>query len=228
MTAGLATGGKLRESQRVVHTPTAAIFPIGMSVARYSEYGLFLKTADDSLAYWRSSWLKALNREYPGEVAEQVVKQLDFSFEELDSATLLAFVPDDAKTALLTVQHHTIIGAALEQGKMSAEKRTGPALDEAGARQWLGVAAAEELTASELRDSIAMGKVVKNLVAAASSNRGGMMSVQNIRTMFTRWQTNMERKTPIDQMALPLQEQIYEEIKPIGELFEKLKAKLNR
>ena len=91
--------------------------------------------------------------------------------------------------------------------------------------RWAQEVLNHSLTAVELENSIAQGKVMKALRAGAKS--GGLVTIEGFRQSFETWFSRVEKVEPVEKWNADRKREVLEELRPSMELGVRLARELN-
>lgn len=209
----LAPGSKLRDCRRVTHSRLGADFDRNCDKEQWQEYGRALKGLNDLGDLYRADWLKFGRKKFGPEVVKECADQLQFDYSSLDRSTAIALFPREKRRESLKVEHYAAFGNSLHNEEIKEED-----ID-----RWILLIEEENLSPAELIRSLAAGRVVR---IQSQLPQGGIATIQAVNSTFSRWLKTVETNSPIEKMDASTKAEIFEELKPIGEFFERLKAEL--
>jgi hypothetical protein len=220
MVTDLADGSQLKAARRVILTPTEAIFPEDMTRENSAAFLQCLQRIELRAQIYRADALKFVQRKFGVEALNEIVGQLELDFYDTEEASLVALIEPEHRHVQLSAKHYIAAGSLMSAGTLAADR----------VASWMTVSVEEQLTPEELKESILAGRVVKHTRspgAGGTTNRTAFLSIHAIGALFTRWLKQMEsRGFPMDKIALEQKREIFEELRPIGEVWERLRAEL--
>ena len=216
LATGLSAGAKLRNGRRISYTTLGAEFDPNMTEEQWVEFGRLLKLFRDAGNFYTADWMAFGHRRFGQQKVDEALSQLQFDMGDVTKAMTTGLLPAADRVDGLTTEHHYVVGIFMEKNSLT----------ETEAAEWLKIAKREKLTAMELQKSIEAGAVVRVQKSEGHTNRDGFFTIHGINTLFSRWKKNVEKKAPIDDMPIEQKRQIYEEIKPIGEMFLRLQKEV--
>ena len=214
LVGGLGLGAKLREGRIMNFSPTGVTLHEGLTFEQWSELMRFFRgikalyhlALADIVAYGKAK--------YGEEQVANVLAQLEFDFVDVTKAEAIAVIAPEMRHPSLTSEHYWVVGRM--------EK-----LDEAGRAKWLRVAVSEGLTPLDLQRSIEAGVVVKVNQTLAAQGRGtGIAMVEGFRQLFDVWRRKVDRTEPILKWDDERKRKFLEEVEPVVQLAEQVKASL--
>ncbi|MEA3208261.1 MAG: hypothetical protein QOE70_1318 [Chthoniobacter sp.] len=173
--------------------------------------GLFMvKMCKGSAQIWLADFIGRGMEAFPREDVEQAVSQLEFAEFDIIRAIAISSVPKGLRAKELTAEHLFVLGAS--------------GLDSAQMLRWAKTAVEHTLSAVQLKDSIATGKVLK--LAANTAGGRGLLTIQGVRAQFDRWWTQVETSDPVEKWPTDRKAALLEELKPSLSLGIKLAKEL--
>lgn len=153
-------------------------------------------------------------RNFGDDVVNETLEQLEFDLSDALRAETIALVNHDLRTKYdLNSEQAYVLGHDIS--------------DPDERERWAALCQQHDLTAFELKKSIANGRVTRaDEITEQSGHTGGIPSVQSVRFHFERWQRQMKDPEQILKLPVPERRKILEVISPIVDFAAKLENSL--
>jgi hypothetical protein len=168
--------------------------------AQWREVGIMLAKASNASTRWIASWRRFGAVKFGEDVVELESGQLLFPSMALAQAKQLEMLPEEVFEMGISPQH----------AKVLSEECSGPA----DISRWAKTALKENLTAGELRASIADGRIVRRS-DGESKGGGSLPTVHGVRGLFDRWASQTLKERPLEEWQADDLKALLDELKPI-------------
>lgn len=209
LVSGAADGGKIRASGRVDLDKHGAIFPEKMPKERWYEMGRTLHHFKKASNLILADWLRYGTREYGPQFVEEAAEQLGFSFLERDEAVRMLCVRRELQLLSLNSVHYAVVSELEDQDERE---------------KWLNSAVEHKLSPTELRDSIAAGKVIKwNPETSSKAKQGGIQTIHSLSIQAERWFKKVEEKEPLENWPIDHLNEIEKQLAPFDTILSQVR-----
>jgi len=197
---GMLIGGKVRDNQ-IFHLGLTGIeFEGELSLERWQDLMRLCKACKNAATLWLADAITHGMNQFGQEVVQETLSQMEFELMDADRAMAIGKLSDGVRDPALTAEHYYVLAKA--------------DLSEAAQQTWAAAAVSHSLTARELVDSIAAGKVVKAAPGGRhGAGKGGLATIQGVRQLFDTWFHKVDQGDPIHKWDEPRKRELWEELK---------------
>ena len=213
LTGGLSPGAKLRKNQLFTLKATGVEFSGEMTYEKWLDGMKLVKMAKNSLALWRADFVREGNRLFGKDRVNEAMVQLEFELHDARRAIAIASLDPSIRSSELDEHHYWVLARASKSG--------------ANAQRWAEVAIKHKLTANQLMQSIAAGRVVTTAERSRAIGRGsGIATPHGIRQSFELWRNQVGKEDPIARWDRKKKQALLEELGPMVKMVRDLEADL--
>lgn len=218
MTSGLTPGGSLRP-QRMFEVDSRGVRFLAptqgqgaMTFEHYTELLQGWKTIRETWDIGLADILAYGVARFGQEQVDGLMGQLEFDLADKLRAYAIGQIPLDLRTDELTSEHLYALGRIEDKGERG---------------KWMALAGKHQLTAVELKKSIIAGEVIRQAdLTAQQGGSSGLNTIQGVRHWFEDWERKMGGEQKIFALPTESLRQLLEELRGPGELYCKVKARL--
>lgn len=196
---GMSIGGKVRENQ-VFHLGVNGIeFNGDLSLERWQDLMRLCKACKNAATLWLADAITHGVRRFGQEVVQNALEQMEFELIDADRAMAIGKLTAGIRNPALTTEHYYVLAKA--------------ELSEAAQELWAAEALKHGLTAKELLESIAAGKIVRAGAGGRSGGAGGLATIHGVRQLFDTWWRKVDKDDPIHKWDEKRKRELWEELK---------------
>ncbi len=213
LTGGLTPGSR-RDSCLFHLMPTGVEFVGEMKLGQWREGMRMLKLCKSSLTVWLADFIRYGTEQFGQDEVEQTIVQMEFDLVDAQRAIAIGKLDPDVRNIELSPDHYWVLSKAN--------------LSPMGARHWSQLSVKHRLTAHQLAESIAKGRVVTCREHSRSMGRSsGIATPHGIRQSFDLWWKQVEKEDPIEAWDRDRKAALLEELRPVAKIVQDLETDLS-
>lgn len=182
------------------------------------QLGRYLSAARRHSIRWMADWRLSGRREFGDERVAEAESQLELDFKDLKAAAALEAL--ECRVPSLTDEHHFVVSKA----KLASDEDR---------QQWLERAEREDLSPSELRESIKAGEVVRaapkdGSFLNADATVAGVVTIEGTTQKFLLWEREVRAKGFPEKWDTTRLAKVLNLLNPVGNMIADLVEELEK